>query len=103
MPIRIVLACLAGLVLVACDDNGKDQSKHADSAICKGLSEAECTARDECRWDAEKDKCRRDKVDDQAPETTPPEMTDQSPTPEPTPAPETPAAPEEAPAPETQQ
>ena len=106
MLIRVVSACLAGLVLVACDDNGKDQSKQAKAPICKGLSETDCAAKTECQWDAEKDKCRRKKADDTAPETTSPETTNHAPTSEPTPAPETtptPSAPEQTPAPETPQ
>ena len=105
MPLRVASVCLAGLLLVACDDNGKDQTKQAAN-ICKGLSQTDCTAKTECRWDAEDDKCRRKRVDDKAPEATSPETTDQAPTPEPTPTPETtptPAAPEQTPAPETPQ
>ena len=101
MPIRVASVCLAALFLVACDDNGKDQSKQA-SNICKGLSQTDCAAKTECQWDAEDDKCRRKKVDDKAPEATSP--TDQAPAPEPTPAPETapaPEAPKQTPAPET--
>lgn len=100
MLIRVVSACLAGLLLVACDDNGKDVSKHADSAMCKGLNKTDCTANRECDWNAEKDRCRNKKVPDEDSEAASPE---QPPASEPTPSPEaapTPEAPE-TPAPET--
>jgi hypothetical protein len=59
------------LLLVACDD---DQAK---KSICKNLSQAECIAKSECQWNAEKGKCRRKKTDERPPSE-----------PEPAPAPE---------------
>jgi hypothetical protein len=106
MLIRVASVCLATLLLAACgDEDGKDQSKQA-SNICKGLSQTECAAKAECRWDTARNKCRRKKADDKAAEKPSPETTDQAPTPAPSPTPEappTPSAPEQTPAPETPQ
>lgn len=102
MIIRVFVACLAGLVLVGCDDSGKDQSKQAEAKLCKGLAQTECEAKAECRWDAEKEKCRRNKAEDQTPEAPSADSPDETPAPAPTPPAESPA-PDEAPAPETPQ
>jgi hypothetical protein len=86
MLIRLIAACLAGLLLAACDDNGKDQSKQAEASKCKGLSETDCAAKSECEWNAEKDKCKKKKVEDTKPEATQPSpQPEQAPTPETTP------------------
>lgn len=78
MSIRLAAACLASFFLVACDDNGKDQSRQKEANICKGISESECATKSECQWDAGKAKCRRKKTE-LRPEAKPSPNTDQSP------------------------
>ena len=82
---RLLAVCLAvPLLLAACDDKGKDESRQA--SICKGLSETDCAGNSECKWSAKKGKCKTKKAGDKT-ETTrlPPSPTDQSPPSEPTP------------------
>jgi hypothetical protein len=79
MITRTATACIAVLLLVACDD-----ADQATKSICKNLSQADCTAKSECRWSTGKEKCKPKKTDERpssepepapapAPETTPPQ------------------------------
>jgi uncharacterized lipoprotein NlpE involved in copper resistance len=74
--ILVVAAAASVLLLVGCDEGSE---KHKQASMCKGLSEADCTANDECSWVADKGKCwvkKADKMEpDQSapPESAPPE------------------------------
>ena len=73
MLIRVgLLACVA-LLVVGCDDDKSDN----EASICKGLSQTDCQAKSECVWNAEKDKCKVNKAEDE-PETTSPTPSPQS-------------------------
>lgn len=51
------------VVMAAGDDTSKDTSTPAAStpkvSVCRGLSEADCSANEECFWKAEKEKCKK--------------------------------------------
>ena len=81
MTMRVLLvAASAVLLLSGCDEGSKKQ----EEASCKGLTEAACTAKGECSWNADKRKCKTKKQDRMTPdqgtppaasgETTPPEQ-----------------------------
>ena len=75
MNMRIlVLAASAVVLLSGCNEDSKKQS------ICKGLNEADCTAKTECSWNADKGKCKAKKEDRMAPEqSAPPAASEQMP------------------------
>ena len=75
MTMRVlVVAASAVLLLGGCDEGSKK---------CKGLSEADCTAKSECSWNAEKGKCKVKKEERIAPEqSAPPAASEQTPPPE---------------------
>ena len=67
---RVVAAAFSVLLFSACEEASKN--------ICKGLSEADCTAKTECEWNAEKDKCKWKK--ERPPESSaPPASSEQAP------------------------
>ena len=78
MFIRIAVAAFSIMVLAGCEEA---------PSVCKGLSEAECTANSECAWSAEKARCRKKKADDKSSQERAPTTEGTSPgaTPEPTP------------------
>jgi hypothetical protein len=51
MFIRVAAAICAALLVIGCEQ------QEAAKKVCKGLSEAACTAKAECEWKAKKDKC----------------------------------------------
>lgn len=64
------------VVMAAGDDTSKDTSTPAAStpkvSVCRGLSEADCSANEECFWKAEKEKCKKKESDDASPQESAP-------------------------------
>jgi hypothetical protein len=86
MLTRFLAATCCLMLLSACDEGPKDEAKQA--SICKGLSETECTAKAECVWKAEKEKCKEKDADgEERMESTPP-ATDETAPSEPAPPPQ---------------
>jgi hypothetical protein len=78
MNMRILaLAASAVVLLSGCNEDSKKQE---EASICKGLNEADCTAKTECSWNADKSKCKARKEDRMAPEqSAPPAASEQMP------------------------
>jgi hypothetical protein len=73
---RVVITAVSVLLLSACDEGSKNQ----EAKICKGLSEADCTAKTECSWNADKGRCKVAKEDRMEPEqSAPPAQSEQAP------------------------
>lgn len=73
----LVLAASAVVLLSGCNEDSKKQE---EASICKGLNEADCTAKTECSWNADKGKCKTKKQDRMAPEqSAPPAASEQMP------------------------
>jgi hypothetical protein len=53
MLTRLLVSACCVVLLSACDEGLKEQKE-----ICKRLSEADCLAKTECVWNAEKLKCK---------------------------------------------
>ena len=68
MLTRVAVVTVSVLLLSACDEGSKNQ----EAKICKGLSEADCTAKTECSWNADKGKCKVAKEDRMEPEQSAP-------------------------------
>ena len=76
MLTRVVVAAVSVLLLSACDEGSKNQ----EAKICKGLSEADCTAKTECSWNSDKGRCKVAKDDRMEPEqSAPPAQSEQAP------------------------
>jgi hypothetical protein len=79
MFIRTTAVAFATLLIIGCDDGKSDK----EASICKGLSETDCRAKNECVWNAEKNKCRLQKAGDKSETTNPPApQADQPPAPQ---------------------
>lgn len=78
MRTRIVVAAISAVVLLSgCDEGSKKQD---EASACKGLNEADCTAKTECSWNADKDKCKVKKEDRMEPDqSAPPAQSEQAP------------------------
>jgi hypothetical protein len=80
---RIAVAAFSVVVMAASDDTPKDTSAPAAStpkvAVCRGLSEAECSANDACSWKAEKNRCKKTESDDPSPQESAPAEEDKDP------------------------
>ena len=73
---RVVIAAVSVLLLSACDEGSKNQ----EAKICKGLIEADCKAKTECSWNADKGKCKVAKEDRMEPEqSAPPAQSEHAP------------------------
>lgn len=81
MLTRLLGVACCFVVLAACDERPKGQSRQ--TSICKSLNQADCTANAECRWNAEKDKCRQTKADEAQPQRSPPPSSQPAPPPRP--------------------
>jgi len=75
---RIVVVAFSLMALAGCDDTPKDTSKQ-EASVCKGLDEAQCTANNECSWNAEKAKCKEKASDDKSSQESPPKAEDPTP------------------------
>jgi hypothetical protein len=53
MSIRVFIAAASAILLFGGCDEGSQAS------VCKGLSEADCSAKTQCSWNAEKAKCKK--------------------------------------------
>ncbi len=78
MNMRILVLVASAVVLLSgCNEDSKKQE---EASICKGLNEADCTAKTECSWNADKGKCKTKKEDRMAPEqSVPPAASGQMP------------------------
>jgi hypothetical protein len=83
MLTRLLVAACCVVLLSGCDEGSKDESKQA--SICKGLNQADCTANAECRWNAEKEKCKPKKQNDAQPQQSTPPSAEPATPPETTP------------------
>ena len=69
MLTRLLMTACCVALLCGCDEGPKNESKQNE--VCRGLAQAECTANAECKWKAEKEKCKQ-KDDSDTEQGTPP-------------------------------
>jgi outer membrane murein-binding lipoprotein Lpp len=77
MSTRVLIAAVLAVVLVGgCDEGSKKQE---EASVCRGLNKADCSAKTECSWNADKGKCKKE-AERMAPEqSAPPAASEQAP------------------------